>query len=35
VAPEIEPLALSFEPVKLYDGPTSFASLTPPGNASI
>lgn len=29
-APEIEPLALSFEPVKLYDGPTSFAILTPP-----
>jgi hypothetical protein len=24
-APEIEPLALSFAPVKLYDGPTSFS----------
>jgi RHS repeat-associated protein len=30
VAPEIEPLALSLEPVKLYHGPTSFAILTPP-----
>jgi RHS repeat-associated protein len=30
VAPEIEPLAISSEPVKLYDGPTSFAILTPP-----
>lgn len=27
-APEIEPLSLPFEPVKLYDGPTSFSIFT-------